>query len=149
MIAITREPIDLASAEAMLHHPEAGGLTTFAGTVRNHSHGRQVLSLAYEAYPEMAQEQLKAIAQEISARWPVKKVVLIHRIGTLEIGETAVFVGVSAAHRDVAFEACRHGIEVIKRDVPIWKKERFVGGEVWVEGCEPHARPLMDARHAP
>ncbi|MNK43986.1 Molybdopterin synthase catalytic subunit [compost metagenome] len=139
MIAITTAPIDLAAAEALLHHPRAGGIVTFAGTVRNHAHGREVVSLSYEAYPEMAQAQLESLAQEISARWPVYRVVLIHRIGTLEIGDAAVFVGVASAHRDVAFEACRHGIETIKSEVPIWKKETFVGGEVWVEGCGTHA----------
>lgn len=135
MIAITTQPIDLAAAEALLHHPQAGGITTFTGTVRNHNHGREVISLSYEAYPEMAQAQLEAIARTIAERWPVHRVVLIHRIGDLSIGDAAVFVGVSSSHRDVAFEACRFGIETIKHDVPIWKKEIFVGGEDWVEGC--------------
>ncbi|MNT63645.1 Molybdopterin synthase catalytic subunit [compost metagenome] len=117
----------------------AGGIVTFAGTVRNHNHGRQVLSLTYEAYVEMAQARMEALAREMTERWPVHRVVLIHRVGTLAIGDAAVFVGVSSAHRDVAFEACRHGIEVIKFEVPIWKKETFVGGEVWVEGCAVHA----------
>ncbi len=139
MIAITSEPIDLCAAEALLHHPEAGGIVTFAGTVRNHNHGRQVVSLTYEAYLEMAQARMEALAEEMIARWPLYRVVLIHRVGTLAIGEAAVFVGVSAAHRDVAFEACRHGIDSIKADVPIWKKETFVGGEDWVEGCAAHA----------
>ncbi len=135
MIQITVHPIDLAAAEGQLHHPQAGGITTFTGTVRNHNHGREVVTLTYEAYPEMAQSQLEAIGREIAERWPVHRVVLIHRIGALEIGDTAVFVGVSSSHRDVAFEACRYGIEAIKKDIPIWKKEVFVGGEVWVEGC--------------
>lgn len=138
MIRISPDPIDLAAAEALLHHPQAGGITTFTGTVRNHNDGREVLSLSYEAYPEMAQAQLEAIGREISERWPVFQVVLIHRIGNLDIGDAAVFVGVSSAHRDVAFEACRHGIDTIKAEVPIWKKEVFVGGEVWVEGCQAH-----------
>jgi molybdopterin synthase catalytic subunit len=139
MIAITSEPIDVHAAEALLHHPEAGGIVTFAGTVRNHNHGRHVVSLTYEAYVEMAQARMEALAEEMAARWPLYRVVLVHRVGTLAIGEAAVFVGVSAAHRDVAFEACRHGIDAIKADVPIWKKETFVGGEDWVEGCAVHA----------
>lgn len=139
MVSVTTESIDVAAAEARLHHPEAGGITTFAGTVRNHNHGRQVLSLTYEAYVEMAQARMEALAREMYERWPLYRVVLLHRIGTLEIGDVAVFVGVSSAHRDVAFEACRHGIEIIKFEVPIWKKERFVGGEEWVEGCKTHA----------
>ncbi len=139
MIVVTSEPIDLAAAEALLHHPEAGGIVTIAATVRNHNHGRQVVSLSYEAYVEMAQARMDALAREMSERWPLYRVVLIHRVGTLAIGDAAVFVGVSSAHRDVAFEACRHGIEVIKFEVPIWKKETFVGGEEWVEGCAVHA----------
>jgi molybdopterin synthase catalytic subunit len=135
MIAITQAPIDVAAAEALLHHPQAGGLVTFTGTVRNHHHGRAVLSLAYETYPEMAQEQLAGIGREIAARWPVYRVVLIHRVGALEIGEAAVFVGVSAAHRDEAFAACRFGIEAIKSEVPIWKQEFYAEGSRWVEGC--------------
>lgn len=139
-VRLQAEAIDLAAAAALLQDPRAGGLTTFTGTVRDHNHGRQVLSLAYEAYPEMAHARMAAIAREIAERWPVYHVVLIHRIGPLAIGDAAVFVGIASAHRDVAFEACRYGIDAIKAEVPIWKKEVFVGGEVWVGGCaSPHA----------
>lgn len=135
MFLLTPEKIDCRAAEALLHTDEAGGLVTFAGTVRNHNEGREVLFLEYEAYAEMARAQLEAIGAEMAKRWPLHRCVLIHRIGRLEIGDVAVFVGVSASHRDVAFEACRHGIDVIKAEVPIWKREHFAGGTVWVEGC--------------
>lgn len=135
MFRLTREVIDLAVAEATLHDPVAGGIVTFAGTVRNHNHGRQVLYLEYEAYEEMAQAQLERIGEEMRRRWPLAKATLIHRVGRLEIGEVAVFVGAAAAHRDAAFEACRWGIDTVKLDVPIWKRECFVGGEVWVDQC--------------
>ncbi len=135
MIALTTEPIDAVAAEAGLHTDAAGGLVTFAGTVRNHNKGREVLYLAYEAYAEMAVAQLERIAATIRERWPVHRVTLIHRTGRLEIGEVAVFVGVAATHRHTAFDACRYGIDAIKAEVPIWKREVFVGGEVWVDDC--------------
>jgi molybdopterin synthase catalytic subunit len=135
MIALTSDPIDLTAAEAALHCDAAGGVVTFAGTVRNHNKGRQVLYLEYEAYPEMALAQLQRIAETIRQRWPVHRVVLIHRTGRLAIGDAAVFVGVSSSHRHTAFDACRYGIDAIKAEVPIWKREVFVGGEVWVDDC--------------
>lgn len=135
MYLVTSDPIDVHQAEALLRDPKAGGIVTFSGVVRDHNEGRDVLHLAYEAYPEMAQAQLADIGKQILERWDAKRVVLIHRIGRLEIGEVAVFVGVSAPHRGAAFEACRHGIDTIKRDVPIWKKEHFAGGATWLEGC--------------
>lgn len=138
MYLVTSDPIDVHQAEALLRDPSAGGVVTFCGVVRDHNEGRDVLHLAYEAYPEMAQAQLADIGQQILERWDAKRVVLIHRIGRLEIGDVAVFVGVSAPHRGAAFEACRHGIDTIKRDVPIWKKEYFAGGETWLEGCSHH-----------
>lgn len=148
MVELTQGPIDVVAAEASLHHARAGGLVTFAGTVRNHNHGRQVLYLEYEAYEAMAIAQLHAIAEQMRQRWPLENLTLIHRVGRLAIGEVAVFVGAAAAHRDAAFEACRYGIDTIKTDVPIWKKEVFVGGEVWIDDCcssGRHDRPLPTA----
>ncbi|MBC7543837.1 MAG: molybdenum cofactor biosynthesis protein MoaE [Candidatus Sericytochromatia bacterium] len=135
MIALTTATIDLVAAEASLHADTAGGLVTFAGTVRNHNKGREVLYLEYEAYAEMAVAQLERIAATIRQRWPVQRVTLIHRTGRLEIGEVAVFVGIAATHRDTAFDAARYGIDAVKAEVPIWKREVFVGGEVWVDDC--------------
>ncbi|HEY9898518.1 MAG TPA: molybdenum cofactor biosynthesis protein MoaE [Pantanalinema sp.] len=135
MLLVTPEAIDPAALERLLSHPAAGGVVTFSGVVRDHNEGREVLFLEYEAYPEMATSQLQDIHRRLAERWRVERVVMVHRTGRLAIGEVAVFVGVAAAHRAEAFDACRFGIDTIKRELPIWKKEHFVGGEVWVEGC--------------
>jgi molybdopterin synthase catalytic subunit len=151
MILLTSEPIDLTAATAHLQAAEVGGIVTFAGTVRNHSHGRQVLWLEYEAYAEMARTQLAAIGAAMQERWPLLHLALIHRTGRLEIGDAAVFVGAASAHRADAFAACRFGIDAIKDDVPIWKREVFVGGQVWVDDCcssGRHDRLAGIVRHA-
>jgi molybdopterin synthase catalytic subunit len=135
MIELTSDPIDLAAAEAHLHRDDVGGIVTFAGTVRNHNKGREVLYLEYEAYLEMAGAQLARIGEEMRQRWPLMRLALIHRVGRLEIGDAAVYVGAASAHRADAFAAARYGIDAIKDDVPIWKREVFVGGEVWVDDC--------------
>lgn len=132
LIVVDPAPIDLAAIHAFLADPAAGGEVVFTGTVRNQNEGRVVHALEFEAYPEMAVAQLAVIAEEMYARWPLRKVALVHRLGRLPLGETVVVVGVSAGHRGEAFEACRYGIDTLKRDVPIWKREHFEGGEVWV-----------------
>lgn len=132
LIAVGPAPIDLAAVHAFLADPGAGGEVVFTGTVRDTNEGRTVQALEFEAYPEMAVAQLAKIAAEMHARWPLQKVAMIHRLGKLPLGEVVVVVGVSAGHRAEAFEACRHGIDTLKRDVPIWKREHFEGGEVWV-----------------
>jgi len=135
LVRLTEEPLDLAAAAAFVADPAAGGLVLFAGTVRDHSAAGRVTALDYEAWGEMAESRMEAIAQEIFERWPVRRVALLHRTGRLDVGETSVVVCCSAPHRAEAFEAARHGIERIKRDVPIWKKERLVSGEAeWVMG---------------
>jgi molybdopterin synthase catalytic subunit len=115
--------------------PGAGGVVLFAGTVRDHSAAGSVAGLDYEAWAEMAEERMAAIGSEILQRWPVCKVAILHRTGRLDVGEVSVLVCCSAPHRAEAFEAARLGIERVKRDVPIWKKERLVSGEAeWVKG---------------
>jgi molybdopterin synthase catalytic subunit len=144
MIVLTSSPLDLVAAEAHLQEPSVGGIVTFAGTVRNHNHGREVLYLDYEAYEGMALPMLTTIADEMKRRWPLVRVAILHRIGHLDIGDAAVFIGAASAHREAAFDACRYGIETLKRDVPIWKREVFVGGQVWVDTCctsGAHDRP--------
>ena len=111
---------------------ERGGLVTFTGTVRSETRGRRVRSLSYEAYPAMAERSMAGIGRDIESRWPGTRVAIVHRVGTLEPGEAAVIIAVSAPHRAAAFEGCRHAIERLKADVPIWKKERFEDGEEWV-----------------
>lgn len=132
LIAVDPAPIDLAAIHAYLADAAAGGECVFTGTVRDHNQGRVVSALEFEAYPEMAMAQLARIAAEMHARWPLRKVALVHRLGRVALGEVVVVVGVSAGHRAEAFEACRYGIDTLKAEVPIWKREHFEGGEVWV-----------------
>jgi molybdopterin synthase catalytic subunit len=135
LVRLTEERLDAAHALAFVADPAAGGLVLFAGTVRDHSAAGRVTALDYEAWGEMAESRMEAIGQEMFERWPVRKVALLHRTGRLDVGETSVVVCCSAPHRAEAFEAARHGIERIKRDVPIWKKERLDSGEAqWVMG---------------
>jgi molybdopterin synthase catalytic subunit len=112
--------------------PGLGGIVTFTGTVRDHSRGKQVLRLEYEAYGPMALAKLEEIAAEIDQRWPGARVAIHHRVGTLEVGEAAVVIAAAAAHRQEAFRACEHAIERLKQDVPIWKKELYADGAEWV-----------------
>ena len=115
--------------------PGAGGTVLFAGTVRDHSDAGGVTGLEYEAWEERAGVSMEAIGSELFERWPIRAAVLWHRFGALDVGEVSVIVCVSSAHRAEAFEAARHGIERIKQDVPIWKRERLTAGEArWVMG---------------
>jgi molybdopterin synthase catalytic subunit len=134
-ILITSEPIGADEAVAFVADPTAGGSCVFLGTVRDHSAAGPVTSLTYEAWEEMAAERLEEIGGEMLEKWPVRKVALLHRTGDLRIGETSVVVACSAPHRAEAFDACRYGIERLKEDVPIWKKEHLAEGEShWVMG---------------
>src|SRR5579871_6120078 len=111
-----------------------GAIVTFDGIVRNNTRGRQTLYLDYEAYEQMALEQMRGLANEAETRFPVREVVLVHRLGKLEVGETSVLIVVASAHRGAAFEACRWVIDTLKTTVPIWKKEQFADGAVWADG---------------
>lgn len=111
---------------------EAGGIDVFIGTVRNKTKGKNVKYLFYETYEKMALLEMEKIAKYATKKWKLKKVVIHHRKGKLEIGETAVVIAVSAPHRKEAFEACRYIIDTLKATVPIWKKEVFEDGEKWV-----------------
>ena len=135
-MAISPDPPDKAAIERFLEDPAAGARVVFEGVVRNHHDGHPVLYLEYEAYPEMARAQIEGIARAIAGRWPTCRVAIAHRIGRLEIGDTAVVVGVATAHRADAFEACRFGIDRVKADVPIWKREFYADGTAsWQENC--------------
>ena len=112
--------------------PQCGGIDVFIGTVREVTNGKTVVRLEFEAYEKMAMNEMKKIAEEVLQNWPVHKIVIHHRTGILYIGEIPVVIAVSAAHRDAAFEACRYTIDTLKKTVPIWKKEIFEDGEVWV-----------------
>jgi molybdopterin synthase catalytic subunit len=112
--------------------PESGGIDIFIGTVRNATKGKTVVRLEFEAYEKMALAEMEKIAVQAGEKWPVQKLLLHHRTGVLAVGEVPVIIAVSAAHRAAAFEACRYVIDTLKETVPIWKKEIFEDGEVWV-----------------
>jgi molybdopterin synthase catalytic subunit len=134
-VRVTAEPIDPAAALAWVGDPGAGGTCCFVGTVRDHADAGEVTGLTYEAWEEEAERRMREVGAEMLDRWPVRRAALLHRTGDLGIGEAAVVVACSAPHRAEAFEACRHGIERIKGDVPIWKKEALAAGEAhWVMG---------------
>jgi molybdopterin synthase catalytic subunit len=135
LVRVTSEPLDPAEAMAWVGDPGSGGTCVFVGTVRDHSDAGGVTGLIYEAWEEEAEKRMREVAAEMLERWPVRKAALLHRTGELAIGEAAVVVACSAPHRGEAFEACRHGIERTKGDVPIWKKESLTAGEShWVMG---------------
>ncbi|MCB0565922.1 MAG: molybdenum cofactor biosynthesis protein MoaE [Phaeodactylibacter sp.] len=110
----------------------AGGIDVFIGTVRNHTRGKPVVRLEFEAYEPMAVSEMRKIAEQVKARWPAEKVAFHHRVGTLHPGEIAVIIAVATPHRKASFEACQYAIDTLKETVPIWKKEIFEDGEVWV-----------------
>ncbi|MBC3786580.1 molybdenum cofactor biosynthesis protein MoaE [Spirosoma utsteinense] len=132
MVALSTDPIDVASALSYLQSEQAGALDLFLGVVRDNTQDRPVDRLDYEAYDRMAVSEIQKIVDEAHRRWAVLRCVVIHRTGTLRIGEIAVLIGVATAHRADAFDACRYIIDTIKQTVPIWKKEIFTDGEVWV-----------------
>jgi len=136
-VELTRTRIVAESYINRVRAPEDGAMVTFDGCVRNHSHGRRTLHLEYEAYEPMAIEKMREIAMQLHEKFAIDRVAMVHRLGRLEIGETSVFIAVSAAHRAPAFEACRWAIDTLKRTVPIWKKEFFADGAVWAEGELP------------
>jgi molybdopterin synthase catalytic subunit len=140
--SLTKKKIDLDSVLRSVGGPGEGGTVLFVGTVRDSSEAGRVDLIHYEAYESMADRTLEEIKREVKHKWPANKVSIVHRIGDLQVGEVSVAVAVSAPHRAEAFEACRHAIERIKRDVPIWKKERLAdGSEVWVEGHRAESAP--------
>jgi len=130
---IVEEPLSPDAVAGSVGNPAAGGIVIFSGVVRNEKDGRPVKYLEYEAHAPMAEAKLREIGAEVRRRWPsVKAVAILHRIGRLEICESSVLIAVSAAHRREAFEACHYAIDTLKQMVPVWKKEHFEDGEVWV-----------------
>ncbi|MDP4821874.1 MAG: molybdenum cofactor biosynthesis protein MoaE [Saprospiraceae bacterium] len=115
-----------------VYTPEAGGIAVFVGTVRNQTADKRVLRLEFEAYEKMALSEMRKIAERAAEQWPVKRIVIHHRTGVLYAGDIAVIIAVSTPHRKAAFEACAFAIDTLKETVPIWKKEIFEDGEVWV-----------------
>ena len=138
--ALTRDPIDLRALETRLLQGLDGASVTFQGVVRNNTRGRSTLRLDYECYEGMAIRKMAEIGRAIAGEFAVSRIALVHRLGTMEIGEASVVVIATAPHRRPAFDAALEGINRLKRLVPIWKKEYFADGEVWVEGeWDPNA----------
>jgi len=130
---VVTEPLSPDAIAAEVDDPGAGGIVIFSGVVRNETGGRPVKFLEYEAHAPMAEVKMREIGEAVRVRWPgVRRVAMLHRIGRLEIGEASVLIAVAASHRGEAFEACRYAIDTLKRIVPVWKKEHFEDGEVWV-----------------
>jgi molybdopterin synthase catalytic subunit len=138
--AVTDAPLDLQPLVALVSSGRPpgegiGAVATFLGMVRGHHAGRQVLWLEYEAYVPLALRSFERIGVETAERWPAVQLAIHHRTGRLEIGELSVAIAAAAPHRGGAFAACRYGIERVKQISPIWKREYFTGGEVWIEGA--------------
>ena len=131
---LTTGPIDVGAVARQVVLPECGATVTLDGYAREWTNGRRTLYLVYEAYEAMALSELKRLGREAKEQFPIAHIGIVHRTGKLEIGETSVVIAVSAPHRKAAFEACEWAIRELKRTVPIWKKEVFEDGEVWVEG---------------
>ncbi|WP_073400817.1 molybdenum cofactor biosynthesis protein MoaE [Mucilaginibacter sp. OK098] len=131
-IQIYSSPLNIQSSIDWIMSPESGGIDVFIGTVRNATKGKKVIKLEFEAYEPMAIAEMEKIAKQAFEKWPVQRVLIHHRTGVLEVGEVPVVIAVSAAHRAAAFDACRYIIDTLKQTVPIWKKEIFEDGEVWV-----------------
>jgi len=129
LFCLSESPIDFAVLARELAHAGAGACVTFEGWVRDHNEGRKVLRLGYQAYAPLARTEGDRILAEAKTRFAIHDARCVHRVGTLEIGELAVWVGVSAAHRDAAFSACRFIIDEVKQRVPIWKNEHYIDGE--------------------
>jgi molybdopterin synthase catalytic subunit len=132
MFVITEKPIDLDALVTYVGDPAAGAIATFLGTTRATNRGRDVLKLEYEAYAEMAVAEFEKIAAEAARRWEVTRVAIVHRIGVVPLGDASVGIAVSAPHRRESIEACHFCIDSLKLVAPIWKKEHFEGGEVWI-----------------
>jgi molybdopterin synthase catalytic subunit len=131
-IHISPTPLNIQYAIDWIMSPESGGIDVFIGTVRNATKGKPVIRLEFEAYEPMALSEMEKIVKQAAEKWPIQKALIHHRTGVLEVGEVPVIIAVSAAHRAAAFDACRFIIDTLKETVPIWKKEIFEDGEVWV-----------------
>jgi len=134
-VAVTSEPLESDALAALVEAKGDGAVVTFAGLVRDHNQGRHVQFLEYEAYEPLAVRALQRIVDEARELWPGARIAVHHRLGRLDIGEASIVIAAASAHRRDAFAACRYTIERVKQIVPIWKREHFDGGEVWLEGA--------------
>ena len=134
---LVRRPLVAGDWASGLASATDGAVVVFEGVARNHSRGRRVLRLEYEAYEPMAVKKMRQLAAALRSRFGISRVVMAHRLGRIEIGETSIVIGVTSAHRQASFDACRYGIDAFKRTVPIWKKEFFEESSDWAEGERP------------
>ena len=132
MIKLSTEPIQIDQVIKSVESAESGAINIFVGTVRNQSKDKKVVRLEFEAYEKMALSEMKKISDAAVKQWPINKISIIHAIGVLEIGDIPVVIAVSTPHRKASFEACKFVIDELKKTVPIWKKEFFKDGEVWI-----------------
>ena len=142
---LTRDPLDPRDAERRLLQGSDGAIVTFHGVVRNNTKGRTTLRLEYEGYEKMAIRKMAELGREVAREFSVGRIAILHRLGTLEIGEASVLIVVTSPHRRAAFEAGLAAIDRLKKVVPIWKKEFFADGEVWVEGEWDHSAPVVSS----
>lgn len=135
--AITQNSIESAKIIQALKRPEDGAVVVFEGIVRNNSRGKRTRYVEYHGYEPMALKKIREIGERIKSMWDIDGVAITHRLGHLEIGESSVLIAVTSAHRKAAFDACHYAIDLLKKTVPIWKKECFEDGEMWIEGEVP------------
>ncbi len=147
-VEIVGEKIATDAILAEIKAGEDGAVCVFDGIVRNNTRGRRTLHLDYEAYREMALAQMRGLAEEATSRFGVRDVAVVHRLGRLLVSETSVLVVVASAHRGAAFDACRWIIDTLKKTVPIWKREQFEDGAVWVDG-EPFPEEIVPPASGP
>jgi molybdopterin synthase catalytic subunit len=145
MIRVTRTAVPLERLVRAVRDPGSGAVVTFLGTTRNVNEGRRIVRLEYEAYARMATREMKVLAAEAIRRWRLRKVAMVHRIGVVPVGEASVGIAVSAGHRPEAFAACRWLIDGLKEIVPIWKREHFRGGQIWI-GAQLSEPPRVRTR---
>jgi len=132
LVHISEEPLDIQAISRLVRSDRAGAIDMFIGTVRDSTQGKKVVRLEFESYDGMAIKEIQKIIDQAKVKWPVEKMSIYHRKGILNVGEIAVVIAVSTPHRKASFEACEFAIDMLKETVPIWKKEVFEDGEVWV-----------------
>ena len=132
---LIREPIGIKPITDSLRHPEDGALVVFEGVVRNNANEKSVRYLEYDAYESMALKKIEEVGLQAKKDFDIRDIAIVHRLGHMDIGECSIVIAVASAHRGAAFDACRFAIDTIKKVVPIWKKEFYTDGEVWIEGA--------------
>jgi molybdopterin synthase catalytic subunit len=131
---LVRDPIDIHSIVTSLQKPEDGAVVVFDGVVRNNARDKSVRFLEYDAYESMALKKIEEIGIQAKNEYDIRDIAIVHRLGHMDVGECSIVIAVASAHRGPAFDACRFAIDTIKKIVPIWKKESYKDGEVWIEG---------------